>query len=34
MSNFVQDKEYGMIMYENFQCMNVHLFFVMNFLKI
>jgi hypothetical protein len=25
-SNFVQAKEYGMIMYENFQCMNMHLF--------
>jgi hypothetical protein len=26
MSNFVQAKEYDMIMYENFQCMNLHLF--------
>jgi hypothetical protein len=27
MSNFVHAKEYDMIMYENFQFMNMHLFF-------
>jgi hypothetical protein len=26
MSNFVQAKDYDMIMYEIFQCMNMHLF--------
>jgi hypothetical protein len=26
MSNFIQAKEYDMIMYENFQCKNMHLF--------
>jgi hypothetical protein len=26
MSNFVQDKEYDVIMYENFQCENMHQF--------
>jgi hypothetical protein len=26
MSNFVQAKDYDMIMYVNFQCMNMHLF--------
>jgi hypothetical protein len=31
MSNFVHAKEYDMIMYENFQCMNKH--FLINFLK-
>jgi hypothetical protein len=26
MSNFIQSKEYDMIMYENFQCKSMHLF--------
>jgi hypothetical protein len=26
MSNFIQAKEYDMIMYSNFQCMNIHVF--------
>jgi hypothetical protein len=26
MSHFVQAKEYGMIMYENYQCLHMHLF--------
>jgi hypothetical protein len=34
MCNFVQAKEYDMILYENVQCMNMHLFLVINFLKI
>jgi hypothetical protein len=30
MSNFVQAKDYDMIMYKNFQCMNMHLFLQRN----
>jgi hypothetical protein len=33
MRTFVQAKEYDMILYENFQCMNMHLFLVINLLK-
>jgi hypothetical protein len=30
MSSFVQAKEYDMMMYENFECMNMHLFLQRN----